>query len=77
MYLTSVLRIIVSNPHSIFILIEAHSMVLVTKYRDSRPCDLRHKDFFMFSLNKSKNEGTYQESIQSSTTPDTGHHMGR
>ena len=27
--------------------------------------------------NKSKKEGKYQESIQSSTTPDLGHHMGK
>ena len=41
-------------------------------------------EFFTFAdqhrgLNKqckSKEEGIYQESIQSCTTPDTGHHMG-
>ena len=65
MYLTSVLRLIMHNPHSIFILIEAHNMELVAKYQDSRPCDYRHKYcFYMFSINKSKKEGKDQESIQ-------------
>ena len=27
------------------------------------------------NISKSKEEGKYQETIQSSTTPDTGHHM--
>ena len=27
-------------------------MMLHTKYQDSRPCGFRHKEFFMFSLNK-------------------------
>ena len=48
--------------------------------------DLCRLSYFVFTSmtpailllrNKSKTEGKYQESIQSSTTPDPGHHMGK
>ena len=52
MYLISVLLLKTPNPHSIFILIEAHNMVLAAKYQDSGPCDYRHKDFFLYVFHK-------------------------
>ena len=51
-------------------------MMLHTKYQGSVSCGIRQEDFFHVSPYKCK-EGKDQESIQSSTTPDPRHHMGK
>ena len=46
------------------------------KKRDKMRGLAEHFNAFCSELNKSKYEGKDQESIQSSATPDPGHHMG-
>ena len=52
-------------------------MMLHTKYQGTRHCRLRQEDLVCFFQYKNKAEGKPQKSIQSSTTTDQRHHMGK
>ena len=52
-------------------------MMLPTKYQGTRHCRFRQEDLVCFPNIKFKAEDKNKESIQSSTTTDTIHHMGK
>ena len=57
--------------------VEAYWVMLHTKYQGTRHCRFRQEDFICFPNIKFKAEDKNQKSIQSSTTTDPRHHMGK